>query len=115
MHFENEQWAVTDAGLSSKESGAPYVYDIPASHLVVRSGAGNGKYYDWPAQVMTKNWVDGDAFEAAYRAALKIHAKSLPEPVDENLLEASVKFARDMIASNSKMGIEIDALMKKAH
>jgi hypothetical protein len=91
--FENSQWAVTDWGLESVKPGAPYKYNIEASRLLEKAGAGGGALYDWPIQMAEKNWIDMRAFREAFMKALELHKGKYQTDVDGALLEQSFKEA----------------------
>lgn len=91
--FKNSQWEVTERGLSSVSPPARYVYEISKGSLLERAGAGNGEYYDWPAQMIPKIWVDADAFIEAYEKAIEIHRPD----VDTDLLRASIDYGKKHI------------------
>lgn len=88
--YANDQWAVTDWGLTSVKPGAPMEYEIPAKRLLEKEGRGDG-FYDWPGQVGEKTWVDYSKFADAYREAIKEHAGKYEGMVDQVLLDASIK------------------------
>ena len=92
--YANDQWAVTDWGLTSVKPGAPMEYEIPAERLLEKDGRGDG-FYDWPGHVGEKTWVDYGKFAGAYREAIKHHAGKYTGAVDQALLDASIKDGRE--------------------
>ncbi len=70
--FENHQWKVTDYGVESVKP-AP-TYHFYAERLLEERGAGDGEYYDWPAHMAEKSWVDIRAFNEAFAKAIELHA-----------------------------------------
>src|SRR5689334_6426620 len=92
-YFKNGQWAVTDWGLEGAIPGGVAEYLIPASRLLVANGIGEGKYYDWPLQLAAKTWIDIEAFNEAFRAALEYHRGKYRGEVDQAMLQATLRYA----------------------
>lgn len=92
--YQNHQWAVHDWGLQSVKPGAPFEYNIDASRLLERRGAGDGKLYDWPLQLAEKTWIDIELFIEAYSNALKLLADKYTGTPDSNLLQETFAAAR---------------------
>ena len=95
VKFKNNQWAVTSWGLQSIKPGAPYEYNIAASRLLEKHGAGGGKFYDWPSHMAQKTWIDIEAFIEAFQKALVAHKGKYKGDADEALLAASFTDARE--------------------
>ena len=92
--FKNAQWEVTDQGMVSLESDADRSYKIDGSRLLEKAGAGVGKFYDLPLQMIRKTWVDPELFFEAFREACEAHAKAT---LDSALLENSIAEARRVL------------------
>ena len=93
--FKNGQWAVRSWGLQSVKPGAPYEYNIAASRLLEKMGAGGGELYDWPYHMAEKNWVNIDAFIEAFGKALEEHKGKYNADVDTELLKLTYQKARE--------------------
>jgi len=87
-YLSNGQWVVNDFGIQSRGPDAPYEYNIPASRLL--ESGDRGDFYDWPAHVCEKTWVDRKRFIEAYRKAVEIHQR---ERVDQEMLELAIAAA----------------------
>ena len=96
--YQNDQWAVTDWGLTSVKPSAPMEYEILAATLLDKGGSAN-KFYDWPGHVGEKTWVDYDMFADAFREAIKHHAGKYSGTVDLALLDASIRDGRQQSAN----------------
>ena len=92
--FKNAQWEVTDQGMVSLESDADRSYKIGGSQLLEKAGAGVGKFYELPLQIIQKTWVDPELFFEAFREACEAHAKAT---VNSELLENTIAEARRIL------------------
>lgn len=91
--FSNEKWAVTSQGLEPLHSGDPEEFErcrIPAGDLLRTF---KGIYY-WPVTIAIildrEYW---DAFEEAFREALRRHARESRFPASKDLLATSFRRA----------------------
>lgn len=85
--FQNRQWQVTGSGLETLP-GARRPYWVDAKDLALLHLGGS--LYRWPMVMGGLTWVDLDAFEDAFRAAVRHHHV----PVDDLLLAQSFAAAK---------------------
>jgi hypothetical protein len=98
MSFQNQQWLVTERGLTAVPQGSLPPYHIEAERLLLRR---EGGLYLWPMQVAAKSWVDFDAFEEAFRHAVQLVPVSNVQKLDPDLLERSITAARALVPNRS--------------
>ena len=96
--FRNHQWAVTETGITVLEPANIYP-DIAATRLTEMSGAGRGKFYDWPVHMVEKTWVDPEAFIEAYVKAVELHGARCKPPADPAIVARSFAEARRVAAN----------------
>ena len=90
---QNHQWIATKDGLKKRTSGIDF-YSIEADQLLATGGVGRNKFYDWPLHMAQKSWVDIDAFEEGFRAAIGHHSGKFGCSPDRTRLDDSFKAAR---------------------
>jgi hypothetical protein len=90
--FANHQWAVTDFGIEAVEP-LP-TYEIEAERLGETTERAGVPLYDWPVHMAEKIWVDIEAFIEAFEVALRKHAGTYGDPLDQSMLDDSYAFAR---------------------
>jgi hypothetical protein len=91
--WENSQWTVTNFGLQVRSSHPERkkIWRIPAYSLL-DSPYDNGKIYLWPLRAI-EPWIEFNAFEEAFRKAIKEHSLS----VDTKTLDESFGAARHAV------------------
>jgi hypothetical protein len=88
--FRNAQWEVTNCGVASLRTAAPYCcYQIDAERLLSIESFGKRQLYSWPMHVTRMVWVNPDLFFEAYKAAIDAHEGRYSGTVDPALLEDS--------------------------
>lgn len=92
--YENNQWQVTNSWVETKRPEAPYHFAVTRlAETTERSGR---IYYDWPLHLAEKEWVDLEAFIEAFSQAMKLCAGKYSPPLDQEMLEASIQYARKL-------------------
>jgi hypothetical protein len=76
--WRGRQWAVTEYGIERLDGG----YTIEAADLVW--GFNNYPWYQWPAHMSGKRWVDIDEFTTAWMVAVLMHHKA--DQIDSEVL-----------------------------
>lgn len=91
--FRNDQWEVTNGGIRSRMSGAPYQYQIDAERLLATDSFGNRQLYVWPVHVTQMVWVNPGLFFESFRVGIDVHQGRYPGKVDLRLLAKSFEEA----------------------
>jgi hypothetical protein len=88
--FRNAQWEVTNCGVASLRTAAPYCcYQIDAERLLSIESFAGKQLYSWPMHVTRIAWVDPDLFFEAFKAAIDALEGQYSGRVDPALLEDS--------------------------
>lgn len=88
IHFENDQWAVTDYGLECKVTA----YELPVGGLLLQHDTGGSAAME---HVCHKTWVDIDAFAEGLRMAIYHHHPRAMIPFDLQQAVEMLTAARD--------------------
>ena len=107
----NWQWAITDQALeaaggttSDRIAGETSPYTIHLDRLLEISERGGVAYYDWPAHMAEKTWVDVDAFNEAFVQAIRYQFGNELTGVDRAMLDASLELGRRIGAETRRGG-----------
>lgn len=99
INFSNHQWTVDLDGIEGNPETGRYFIELDRIDATTeRRGV---TYYDFPIHLAEKEWVDIDAFIAAFEYALRSWANLVGEAVDEAMLAATFQEARQ-IAEKSR-------------
>jgi len=90
--FENEDWAVTSAGLEHKRTG----YFIEREHLSDRRSDG---LWTWPAHILEKSWCTPQSFTEAFVHAVLASGIRLDPGLAQSFLEGDL-LAEDLKTEN---------------
>jgi hypothetical protein len=96
--FRNEQWEVTNCGIVSRMSAAPYRYQIDAERFLATDSFGDRQLYVWPVHVARMAWVNPDLFFEGFKVGIDTHQRQY---VDHRLLEESIEEAVRNLGLNS--------------
>lgn len=98
--YQNNQWKVTTWGLERKDQN----YEIEKKRLTERHGFDHS-LYSWPLHMLTKD-VSQAAFWDVWEMALVLHGSACPDPIDQDVLEDTRVYVKQLILAEQIEDLE---------